>query len=294
MADLNDLQREWDSQPEYPEKKMNEIASLVRSRSSVMRSSLFARDVGETFVSIIVIAVFGGYWFTAPNVIARAGIVITIAGCVEAIALMQLVQWRSRVDFTSVPLKEFLLAEVQMLNRQISLLRYVAWWYLLPLYTGVCVFAIGIGQDEEWESGPVFSFWFCVGSFVLFTLIWFLNQHGRRNMFEPLRDAMQRTYNGLSEMDSESAAAESDLVEVLANPTLDNNGRLVRFVKPSWHQIVVLVFACLGGFLGGVQIQEYSGEPMRYEEWPLMGLMLAAGFAIGSTCVRRGGDQEPF
>ena len=292
MADLNDLKREWDSQPEYPEEKMNEIARLVQTRSGVMRSALFARDMGETIASVIIIVVFGGFWFTAPNAIAKAGIVVTILGCIEAVAVMQIAQRRNRLDFTAVPLQEFLQAEVRMLNRQISLLRHVAWWYLLPLFAGGCLFAIGIGGDREWESGPVFSISFCAAYFVLCTFIWWFNQYGRRKTFEPLRDAMQQTLQGLSEMESDAAAPDPGLVEALTDAKLDSTFPF-RLVWPAWHQGVVIAFAGLGGFLGGMQIQEISGEPMRYEEWPLMGLMLAAGFAIGSTCVRRGGSTEP-
>lgn len=292
MADLNDLQREWDSQPEYSEEKMNEIAELVRTRSGTMRSQLFARDMAETIAGVIVIVVFGIYWFTVPNAIAKAGIAIVIAGAVEVIVLMQIVQRRGRADFTSVPLKEFLLSEVQMLNRQISLLRHVAWWYILPLYAGGCLFAIGIGLDDDWESGRTFSVFFCIFNTVLCGFIWWLNQYGRKATFEPLRDAMQQTYDGLSALDSESAAADSDLLGVLTNPALDAKCRFVRFVRPSWHQIVVVVFACMGGFFAGVLIQDYTGEPMRYEEWPLLGLMVAGVLAVGSTCVRRNGSDE--
>lgn len=297
MADLNDLQREWDAQPQYSEEKLHEIAELVRTRSGSMRSVLFARDMRETIACVFIIVVFGAYWVfdaywgTAGNAMAKTGIAIIIAGAVEIMVLMQIVQRRGRADFTSVPLKEFLLSEVRMLNRQISLLRHVAWWYLLPLYTGCCVFVFGIGLNDDWESGRIFAIGFCVGYFVFCAFLWWLNQYARQKTLEPLRDALQRTYNGLSALDSESAEAESGLLDALADPALDPKWRCVRFVRPSWHQIVVMVFACLGGFFAGVRVQEFSGEPMRYEEWPLVGLMVAALFALGSTCVRRSGKD---
>ena len=292
MADLNDLQREWDSQPEYSEEKMNEIAELVRTRSGSMRSRLFARDMRETIASVLIIVFFGAYWFSAPNAITKIGIAITIAGAVEIIILLQIVRRRGRVDFTSVPLKEFSLSEVQLLNREIALLRHVVWWYLLPLCIGACVFVIGISLDDDWESGRTFCISFCVGYFVFCIFVWWLNRYARKATLEPLRDAMQRTYEGLSALDSESAAADSNLVDVLANPALDAKSRYFRFVRPSWHQIVIVVFACMGGVFAGVLVQQYSGEPMRYEEWPLLGLMVAAVFALASSCVRRIGKDE--
>ena len=107
MADLSDLQREWDAQPEYPEKKMSEIATLVRSRSDSMRSMIYFRDLGEAIACVFVIAAFGGYWIfnpalLAPNAIAKTGIVITIAGSVGIFVLMRFVRRRNQVDFASV------------------------------------------------------------------------------------------------------------------------------------------------------------------------------------------------
>lgn len=292
MADLNDLQREWDSQPEYSEEKMNEIAALVRIRSGSMRSRLFARDMRETIASVFIIVMFGAYWLfdaywgTAPNAVAKTGIAIVIAGAVEIILLTQIVQRRGRADFTSVPLKEFLSSEVHVLNRQIALLRHVAWWYLLPLYIGCCVFVIGIGLT--FPGGSVFSILFCLADFAFCAFLWRVNQTARRKTLEPLRDAMQRTYNGLCALDAESADAAGDLLHALADPALDQKCRpWVRFIRPPWHQIVLMLLASMGGFFTGVLIQKLSGEPMRYEEWPLLGLMVAAIFAVVSSCVRR-------
>lgn len=291
MADMNDLRREWDSQPEYPEQRMNEIAKLVRTRSGSMRSRLFARDMGETIASVIIIVVFGAYWFTAPNAVAKTGIGIAIAGALEIIVLLQIVQRRGREDFASVPLKEFLLSEVRLLNRQIALLRHVAWWYLLPLYTGACVFVMGIGLDVGGMM-IVFALAFCLGYFVFCAYIWRLNQKARRNTLQPLRDALQQTYDGLSKLDSQTPS-DSELVNALSDPALnDTCRRSVQFVRASKAQLLVIFLACMGGFLAGMLIQHYSGEPMRFEEWPLGGLMVAALFAVVSTCVRRTHKDE--
>ena len=292
MADLNDLQREWDSQPEYSEEKMNEIAELVRTRSGSMRSRLFARDLGETIASIFVIIVFGGCWFFATNAVTKIGIGIIVVGALEIIALLQIVQRRGRADFTSVPLKSFLLSEVRMLNRQISLLRHVAWWYLLPLYAGACVFTFGVASKDNREGERAFFIWFCVGYFIFCAFVWWLNQTARKKTLEPLRDAMQRTYDSLTALDSGSPVHDGELVDALTNPALDADCRGLRFVRPSWRQLVVIVFACIAGVFAGVLIQLRVGAPMRYGEWPLLGLMVAAVLAIGSFCLRRKGADE--
>ena len=303
MADMNDLQRDWDSLPEYSEEKMNEIAELVRTRSGSMRSVLFARDMGEAIAGIFIMIVFGAYWFWIPTMIgdselaitvARTGAVITIVGAVEIIFVTQFVQRRGRVDFASVPLKKFLQTEVQMLNREIALLRQVLWWYILPLYVGACVFVIGISLDDGWETGWVFAVPFCTGYFVFCAYLWWLNQKARKKTLEPLRDALQQTYDGLVSMEAESGGPPGDLAEVLKDSALDMKcRRSFRLVRPSWHHVVVIAFAGLGGLLVGMQIQSWLGQPRRYEEWPLLGLMVAALIAVSSACVRRIRDEVP-
>ncbi len=294
MVDWNDLQREWDSQPEYPEERMNQIADLVQTRSGHMRSILSRRDMGEAFAGIFIIVVFGAYLlFETTNTISVIGVAVAIAGALEIIVLTQLIQRWGRTDFASVPLKEFLSSEVRMLNREILLLRYVAWWYLLPLYTGACLFVIGIGFNDDWESGKPFAVGFCVVYLVFCIWIWRLNQKARRKTLEPLRDAMRQTYDGLSNLDSEGSIVENDLGEALRNPALDEACRpTFRLLRPSWHRIVVIVLACIGGFATGVVIQQNSGEPMRFEEWPLLGLLGAATIAYTSLCVRLNGEDQ--
>jgi hypothetical protein len=256
-----------------------------------MRSQLFARDMSETIVGGVIIIIFGGLLFTTANALARTGMAITIAGAMEIIVLMQIVRRRGRVDFASVPLKEFLLSEVQLLNRQISLLRHVAWWYLLPLYTGACVFVIGINSDRSWEESRTGSISFCVGYFIFCVFVWWLNQRARRKTLEPLRDAMQQTYSALVSLDSEAAAADTGLLDALANPALDATCRVVRFVRPSRLQIAILTEAGIGGAIAGGFVQYYSGATVRLEEGPLAGLIAALMLAYGILCVRRTGND---
>jgi len=297
MADLNDLKREWDSQQEYSEKKMNKIAELVRSRSDSMRSRLFARDMTETIVGVFIIVVFGGFWFvapalSAPNAIAKTGISIIIAGAVEIIVLMQIVQRRGRADFTSVALKDFLASEVQVMNRQVSLSRHVAWWYLLQLYTGACLFVIGLGASGDWNEQRTFCISFCVGYLIFCVFVWWLNQYARRTTLEPLRNAMQRTYDSLAAMDSGAPDPDADLVSALADPALDRkcgvgNWRLVR---PSWFQVIVIILATLGGAYCGLRYPIHDMGPEFFQA--VVGAIIAFEIALVCTILRRRSQKE--
>jgi hypothetical protein len=257
MAELSDLQREWDSQPEYPEQKMSEIANLVRSRSDSLRAMIVVRDTAEAIACVIVVAAFAGYWIfnpalLAPNAIAKTGIVITIAGSAGIFLLMRFVRRRRQLDFASTPLKEFLAAEVRAMDRQIALLRHVAWWYLAPLYVGTCVYVYGLSSSGEWDPYRIFFIGYSLGTLVLYYGIWRLNQTSRTSTLEPLRDALQRTYNSLA-TESDSTEPESELISALTSADLVHKGWIgrVRYVKPSMFQVATIILATLGGaFLG--------------------------------------------
>lgn len=293
MADLNDLQREWDAQPDYPEAKMNEIANLVRSRSDSMRSRLFRRDLGEAIACLIVIVVFGSFWSTAPNLVAKTGIAISIAGAVEIMVVLQTVRRRGRVDFAAVPLKEYIVAEIQGLNRQITLVRHVAWWYLLPCYLGASVVVIGIMSSPprgapRWIAGTLF----CVGYLIVCLFLWRVNQKARRKNLEPLRDAMQRTYDSLVAMDAGGAQPEGDIVAVLADPQLDCQPGVGdwKFVKPGRNQVLVIVGAALVAMLPPLFWTNPDVGPAALQS--AMSAIGAASIAWAATCVRRRDRKE--
>lgn len=282
MADLNDLQREWDSQPQYSEEKMNEIATLVRTRSHSMRSALFACNLGETMMFVLIIFGLGGFWIFAPNDLApngisKVGIVIIIASSIGGIVLTQVVQRRGRVDFTTVPLNEFLLSEVILLNRQISLLRHFVWWYELPFYFGVCVLAIGVCW-YDWEVLQGQCVLFCVGYLAINALVWWLGRNAGMKLYVPLRDALQSTYDSLTAMEFDTGELDSGPLSALADPTLDVVVGTPNWsiLKPSWLEAIAVVVLALGGAYCGLRHPIDGAGPVPFQS------MIAAiiGFEI--------------
>jgi hypothetical protein len=296
MADLSDLKREWDSQPEYPEKKLSEIANLVRTRSDSMRSMLSRRDAGEGIAGLFISAVFAGYWIMnpallAPNAIAKTGIVIVIAGCVGIFLLMRFVRRRNQLNFASVPLKEFVASEIEALNGQVWLLRHVAWWYLAPAYVGSCVYVFGLSSSGEWDPYRIFFIGYAIGALVLYYFIWRLNQTARRTTLEPLRDALQRTYNSLAS-DSDSSEPESELISALTRADLTCKGGLgnIRYLKPSKLQLATIILATVGGGFCGYWYPLPGMGPRPFQS--MIGAILGFEITFFGFCVRFRSKKE--
>ena len=224
MADLNDLQNDWDSQPTYSEEHMTEIANLVQSRSDTLRDTLFKRDMVETGAALFIVVFFAPALFITKGLLAKAGIWIAILGAVEIAVLMNWVRRLDRADFATLPLKDFLASELRSIDRQIAMLRYIAWWYLLPLYAGASLFVFGVDWAATEAPRSLGDFWFSlmfgVGYFVMCFFIWRANQRTRAVQLEPLRDVLQRTYDSVTAL--ESPENESDLISSLAETKLED------------------------------------------------------------------------
>lgn len=291
MADLNDLQREWDSQPQYSEEKMNEIATLVRTRSHSMRSALFACNLGEAIMFALIIVGLIGVWILAPhdfapNVISKVGIAIMIASSVGGIVLTQVVQRRGRVDFTTVPLKEFLVSEVRLLNRQIALLRRFTWWYELPFYFGGCVVAVGVC----WHDWAVLQDWcilFCVGYFAVSALVWWLGRKAGMKLYVPLRDALQSTCDSLVAMESDSGEPNANPLAALTDPTLDVVVGTPNWsiLKPSWLEAIAMVVLTFGGAYCGLKHPIDGAGPALFQS--VIGAIVGFEIALAGIWLRR-------
>ena len=291
MADLNELQHEWDSLPQYSEEKMNELATLVRTRSHSMRSALFACNLGEAMMFVLIIFAIGGFWLfapsdLAPNGISKVGIVIVIASSMGGIVLTQVVQRRGRVDFTTVPLKEFLLSEVRLLNRQIALLQRFAWLYELPFYSGVCVVAVGVCW-HDWEVLQISCMLFCVGYFLVSALVWWLGRKAGMKLYVPLRDALQSAYDSVAAMESDSGEPDADPLAAIADPTLDVivGAPDWSILKPTWHEAIAIIVLTFGGTYCGLKHPLDGAGPALFQS--VIGAIIGFEISLAGIWLRQ-------
>ena len=186
MANLDDLKRAWKSQSGISQERFDQIGTRVRSSTELLQTTIFRRDMVETFASIVVVAAFSFFLLRATNWVDWSGcLIVVIAGITIPIVLW----WSRRRALTVVSaanFRDFINVEIDYLRRQVQLLRMIGWWYLLPLYIGICLIMIGI-VGPRYTVGEIVILGFCLAiCAVLYVYLWWLNQSACQRRLEPL------------------------------------------------------------------------------------------------------------
>jgi hypothetical protein len=155
-----------------------------------LRRGLFWRDVRELAAALVLFPVFAwigwiGYLRREP-LMPLLGIGLTLAGLLVITAVLFWAR-RPRAAAES-PMREHLRAELARLDRQILILRHVAWWYVAPIMVGVNLFIAGARGARS-----TFAITFAIVSLALSIFIVWLNRTGARQLRalrEPLRHGL--------------------------------------------------------------------------------------------------------
>lgn len=141
----DELKRLWQQQPlRDPAISAAQVMSAMRTKTTLLRRALLRRDVIELGACVLVIGIFGFYFFANRAPAARAGALITVAG---ALCIACRILYARRTTPAAPPdatLVGSLRAELHSVRTQARLLRTVLWWYLLPLTAGELIFIWGL------------------------------------------------------------------------------------------------------------------------------------------------------
>lgn len=291
MPDFDDLRSEFESQPTVPEERMSEIAALVCKRSDRLESVLDQRDRQELFAAIFVAVCFGAAAIFMSAPLVKIGGLVVVVGCVEIVLVMRRARRPSQPDPMSLSLADRLQHEIEMVERQITLLKNVAWWYLAPIYLGACLFVSGLAWD--W-----FAVFFAASYFIICLGIWKMNQTARRENLEPLRDRLvaareavanpdtadaihNEVVQGLSEDTFGPAAAAADMTPEQAK---EYSRQTLRAVGRFFDAVIVFVLMAWGGMVAGGMIDAVIAgkHPAEGEDgvFSMIGFFIAAAYSI--------------
>ena len=144
MAELDDLKKIWNSQEGVALTRSQEIEAQFGNRSNRLRSKILTRDIVETVAAgVLVVPLSLGLFHAKPKLEWWGVLTLLVACCLIPLFLW----WGRRRINTSLHLSfvESLEQEIAFLQRQVFLLSNVYWWYILPIYAGIALIAIGVG-----------------------------------------------------------------------------------------------------------------------------------------------------
>jgi len=169
----------FESLPALPDE--TQLAAM-KQRMKSFDKSILRRDYGEVVACIFIIVFFG------VDLIFGKNSALTQAGCMVLIASALFISWKLVVSKRrlpkaepNAPIVDAVKVELQKVENQISLLKSVAWWYLLPLFVGVMLHHLGGPGSSPIKLG------YSVFVLVLYAFIYWLNQHAVKKTLLPLK-----------------------------------------------------------------------------------------------------------
>jgi hypothetical protein len=164
-----------------------------------LRRGLFWRDVREIVAAAVLFPLFAWLgWIgqlRGEPLAPRIGIALLLAGLLVAVAVLL---WARRPRASSgSPVGEHLRSELAHIDRQIFILRHIAWWYVAPIFVGINLFIAGVRGATS-----MFSITYATVTLAFSVFIVWLNRQGARKL-GGLRDSLRRGLDALNESQNE-------------------------------------------------------------------------------------------
>ncbi len=198
----DELKKAWQSQTP-PQRLMLDaglVLNEVRRNEQQFTAMIFARDVREVFVALVMVPVWVvmGIKLSLPW-----SWYLAIPGLLWIAAFMVVDRKRQRRK-QSAPgdsLRRSVESSLAQVEHQIWLLRNILWWYLLPLFVPMTIFVAQIAWRAPGSRVGAVAGFAAMDSFfaLVFGFIYWLNQYAVRKQLEPRRKELQTLLSGLNE-----------------------------------------------------------------------------------------------
>jgi hypothetical protein len=195
--ELDDLKGGWATAGQTPGgASLDELMPRLRR----LRRGLFWRDTREIVAAAVLFPIFA--WFgwigqlRREPLAPRIGIGLLLAGLLLIVVVLLWAR-RPRASAGS-PVGEHLRAELAHMDRQIFILRHVAWWYVAPIFVGINLFVGGVRGARS-----TFAVTYAVVTLAFSVFIVWLNRQGARNL-RPLRESLHRGLEAVTEPPTDS------------------------------------------------------------------------------------------
>lgn len=172
--ELRDL---WCSQPSTAPTSKEELVELVAKKTRQLERMIQVRNISECASAFVVAALYAVMALHSSEPIERAGnFLVAVSGLWIIYFLLRFGHSRAPAD-PGQPLSAYRSAVVDRYDRQISLLKSVKYWYLLPPWTGLMIGTIGFVLNEARRGRLGWYDFLAPASYTaVFALIWWLNE----------------------------------------------------------------------------------------------------------------------
>lgn len=161
-----------------------------------LRRGLFWRDAREIVVAAVAFPFV--IWIglrLQGHFVARIGVGVMLAGLLLIVAV---IVWARRPRARAgSSVGEHLRAELTLLDRQISILHHVAWWYVAPVFVGANLLVAGLAGAHS-----VFAIAYVIATLAVGVLLVWLNRR-MADSLRPLRDSLLRGLEAVRESQTE-------------------------------------------------------------------------------------------
>lgn len=161
-------------------------------------SALFWRDVREIGVALLLIPIWIGTGVSTPQPWSWY-LMIPALLWVAGYMLWSRYRHPRQPPPDDAPLPEHVRSSLDVIDRQIRLLRSVTWWYLLPLTIPIAVFATHNAWQNRamgWVSIAGFALLMTIVASVM-ALVYHINQRAVRTDLQPHRQRLQTILDAL-------------------------------------------------------------------------------------------------
>jgi hypothetical protein len=192
--ELDDIKREWRTQMErsISPSELHELLNHVQERYTSMERTIHGRDLREIVAALLVAVLFAALWpVYRSSLIAVSGIGLICAGAVCITIVLLSARKPEPLPF-GASVVEFSRSRLAWIDRQIRLLRTVAWWYVAPICVGCLLFTWGITGGSRPTFGLQVVFTIAVGVGIIA-----LNRWAVRKSLQPIRDELARLIDAL-------------------------------------------------------------------------------------------------
>jgi hypothetical protein len=242
----DELKKLWQQQSlREPALSPTQVMSAMQSKTTQLRRTLWARDIGELAACVVVIIIFGIFYFTLSHTPAsRLGDLIVIGSSIFIAGKLIHARRSNPPAPPGATTVESLRADLNAVRVQSRLLGSVLWWYLLPVGIGVLVCTWG--SFNGGIASLAFNMVYTIGVIALYSYIYRLNQRARAQQLLPLEAQLESLIHSADSGEPLDETQVANLRAIVLSMAAADHVKPVEFKVAFWQLAVFGVPGIVG------------------------------------------------